>query len=293
MRIVAILTSHNRREKTLACLLSYLDQALRSSANLDAVLVDDGSSDGTAEAVRNLRSSVTVIRGAGDLYWAGGMALAEKDALRRAPDYLLWLNDDVILDRDAVERLLDVAKASDSTCIVVGAVRDPITGEISYSGLRRYDCHPLRYERVGPVDRPLAVETFNGNVVLLPIAVAVSIGGIDGEFAHGAADYYYGLRATKAGVINLLAPGTVGTCSWDSPYKPWLNLSIPFRERLRLLLGPKCLPPKSFARYLRRHGGRAWLIFWVALYVKFATVSLREAVARSLKLGSSISKEGG
>ena len=292
MKITAILTSHNRREKTLACLQSYFNQALRSPATLEAVLVDDGSSDGTVEAVRNLGSSVTVVRGAGDLYWAGGMALAEKEAFRRAPDYLLWLNDDVILDRDAVARLLDVAKTDDSTCVVVGAVRDPFTGETTYSGLRRCDYHPLRYERVEPVDRPLPVETFHGNVVLVPLAVAVSIGGIDGKFAHGAADYDYGLRATKAGVINLLAPETVGTCSSDSSYQPWLNLSIPFRERLRLLLGPKGLPPKSFARYLRRHGGRAWLIFWLALYVKFAMASLQKAVARSLRLGSSISKEG-
>jgi GT2 family glycosyltransferase len=293
MRIVAILTSHNRREKTLACLQSYFDQALRSPATLDAVLVDDGSNDGTAEVVQVMGAPVTVVCGAGDLYWAGGMALAEKDALRRAPDYLLWLNDDVILDRDAVARLLDVAKTNDSKCIVVGAVRDPITGVVTYSGLCRQDYHPLRFECIEPVDRSQTVETFNGNVVLVPIAVAVSIGGIDGEFAHGAADYDYGLRATKAGVINLLAPGTVGMCSSDSPYKPWLNPSAPFRERLRFLLGPKGLPPRSFARYLHRHGGRAWVIFWLALYVKFAMVSLREAVARSLRLRGPISKEGG
>jgi len=292
MRITAILTSHNRREKTLACLRSYFDQALRTPATLEAVLVDDGSTDGTAEAVQAIAAPVTIVRGSGDLYWAAGMALAEKEALRRAPDCLLWLNDDVVLDRDALERLLAVAGKGDSTCIVVSAVRDPTTGDTTYSGLRRRDYHPLRYERVEPADRPLAVETFHGNIVLVPRAVAVSIGGIDGQFAHGAADYDYGLRATKAGVINLLAPGTVGTCSWDSPNKPWLNPSKPFRERLQFLLGPKGLPPRSFARYLRRHGGRAWFVFWLALYAKFLAVSLREAVARSLKLGSPRSKEG-
>jgi GT2 family glycosyltransferase len=283
MRIVAILTSHNRRIKTLACLRSYFDQALPTPTSLEAVLVDDGSTDGTAEAVQALGAPVTIVCGAGDLYWARGMARAEKDALRRAPDYLLWLNDDVALDRDAVARLLDVAKTDDSPCVVVGAVRDPFTGETTYSGLRRRDYHPLRYERVEPADQPQTVETFHGNVVLVPIAVAVSIGGIDGKFAHGAADYDYGLRATKAGVINLLAPETVGTCSSDSPHQPWLDPSLPFRERLRFLLGPKGLPPKSFARYLRRHGGRAWLVFWLALYVKFALVSLQKAVARSLR----------
>ena len=84
MRVVAILTCHNRREKTLACLRSYFDQALRFPANLEVVLVDDGSSDGTAEAVRALgASSVEIVAGSGDLYWAAGMALAEERALER------------------------------------------------------------------------------------------------------------------------------------------------------------------------------------------------------------------
>ena len=46
-RVVAILTAHDRREMTLACLHSYFSQEV-PGIELRAVLLDDGSSDGTA-----------------------------------------------------------------------------------------------------------------------------------------------------------------------------------------------------------------------------------------------------
>ena len=52
MRITALLASHNRRPKTLACLSSYFAQEVPDDVTLSAVLVDDGSTDGTADAVR-------------------------------------------------------------------------------------------------------------------------------------------------------------------------------------------------------------------------------------------------
>ena len=270
MRITAILTSHNRREKTLACLRSYFEQRLRLSADLDAVLVDDGSSDGTTEAVQALGASVTIVRGAGDLYWAAGMALAEEHALSRSTDYLLWLNDDVVLGPSTLQRLLDVAKENRATCIVVGAVCDPDTGELTYSGVQRHRFHPLRFELVEPDAEPVAVSTFNGNVVLVPHAVSSIVGPIDGRFSHGAADFDYGLRATRAGIVSLVMPEVAGTCPRGEHPAPWLDHSISVRKRVILLFGRKGLPPRSTARYLRRHGGRSWPLFWLSPYARFA-----------------------
>lgn len=270
MRITAILTCHNRRDKTLACLRSCFEQQLPARTTLDAVLVDDGSSDGTANAVNELGKSVTIITGTGNLYWSAGMAIAEKSALEHSPDYLLWLNDDSVLDRDAVARLLAVERSSERLCIVIGAVRDPDSGEPTYSGVRRHRFHPLRFDRVEPEQRPVAVDTFEGNVVLIPRSIALKVGHIDGKFEHGAADYDYGLRARKAGVVNLLAPGTVGSCPYDHSYAPWFDTSLTVRERVRLLLGRKGVPPRSRARFLRRHGGPLWPVFWLGPYARFA-----------------------
>lgn len=275
--VTAILTCFNRREQTLTCLRSYFAQEIDSSLSIDAVLVDDHSSDGTAAAVRKLDCRATVIESSGDLYWAGGMALAEKHAFERPFDFLLWLNDDVVLDPDALARLLAVFEAQEAPCIVVGAQRDPDCGDVTYSGVRRHRIHPLRFDRIEPGLEPLKVDTFNGNTVLVPRSVALALGPIDGGFEHASADFDYGMRATKAGVSALVAPGTVGTCPRDHPIAPWLDNSIPARERVRLAFERKGMPPRSRARYLRRHGGALWPVFWLSGYVKFGFSLLRFA----------------
>ncbi len=74
--VVAILTCHNRRTLTLHCLERFCAQNVRG-VRLAVVVCDDGSTDGTAEAVRaNFDDRVQLVEGDGHLYWAAGMALA-------------------------------------------------------------------------------------------------------------------------------------------------------------------------------------------------------------------------
>ena len=49
LRIAALLTVHNRRDLTVACLSALFNQKLPEAVELQAYVVDDGSSDGTAE----------------------------------------------------------------------------------------------------------------------------------------------------------------------------------------------------------------------------------------------------
>jgi GT2 family glycosyltransferase len=270
MNVTAILACHNRRARTLQCLASYYAQEVEPAVSLSAVLVDDGSVDGTAQAVRQRFPGTQVIVGSGDLFWAGAMAVAERAALDQDPDYLMWLNDDVVLDRDALSRLIHTAGRGADDRIAVGGMRDPSTGELTYSGVRRRGLHPLRVNRVVPADEPVEVETFNGNAVLVPRGARRKVGPIDGALVHAAADFDYGLRAAEAGVSRFLAPGTVGTCPRDPGPDIWADRSIPVRQRLGRVLGPKGLAPQPRARYLKRHAGPAWFIFWLTSYVRAA-----------------------
>jgi len=267
--VIAMLASHNRRQKTVRCLTSLFDQSLDPAVRLRAVLVDGGSDDGTAAAVAGGFPDVDLIEGGEDLYWAGAMALAERSAMASSPDFLFWLNDDVVLDRDALARLIETSRSGrGGRCIAVGAMRDPSSGALTYSGLRRRGWHPLRHELFPPGAEPVEVETFNGNSVLVPIEVRLAVGPMDGGLVHSAADLDYGLRARRTGFANLLAPGTVGTCERDGGRSPWLDSELSLRERLALFLGPKGFPPRPRARYLRRHGGPAWPVIWLWTYLR-------------------------
>jgi GT2 family glycosyltransferase len=281
MRITALLAAHNRRQKSLACLSSYFNQEVPEGVTLSTVLVDDGSTDGTADAVRERFPAVRVISGSGDLFWAAAMALAEREARRQDPDFLLWLNDDATLSPGALTTLIETAESSGkSGCIVVGALRDPSSGELSYSGVRRSGIHPMRFSLVPPEDRPIQVDTLNGNVVLISREAVERVGPIDSEFAHATADYDYGLRAASAGVPVLLAPGTIGSCPTNPNARPWADPSLTIGERFSALVSPKGLPPRTHARYLRRHGGPAWPVFWLSPYVRALPAVLRPSRQR-------------
>jgi GT2 family glycosyltransferase len=105
-RIAVLLTCHNRVERTLACLASLVAQSWKTG-EIKVVLVDAGSVDGTVEQVRRHHPAVAIVEQSPDLYWNGGMRVALAHAHEFDPDYYLWLNDDVELDPDAVQRLLE------------------------------------------------------------------------------------------------------------------------------------------------------------------------------------------
>jgi GT2 family glycosyltransferase len=236
--VSVIIACYNRMELTVRSI--ELAQAAADFASVDIAFTvyDDGSTDGTAKALALMPQEITVLNGPGNAYWAKSMAAAEKFVLSRdldlQTDLLIWLNDDVMLDIDAIRGLVQVASEASFKSVVVGAVRDPHSGEVSYSGMRRKGLHPLSYQVVPPLKRVQEIDTFNGNLVVVPVSLARALGGIDGKFSHGLADIDYGLRSRRAGVPVLLASGTYGTCSRNP---------TPIRGRLlddwRGFLGPK------------------------------------------------------
>ena len=106
-RLNVVLTSHNRRERTARSIRSVFAQVVDIPIRLDVILVDDGSTDGTKQRIRKEFPQVTVLSGDGSLFWSGGMRRAFAAALEQQPDYVLWLNDDTNLYRDAINRLLE------------------------------------------------------------------------------------------------------------------------------------------------------------------------------------------
>jgi GT2 family glycosyltransferase/glycosyltransferase involved in cell wall biosynthesis len=270
--ISALITCHNRREHTMACLDSLLATTI-PGVSIDVHLVDDASDDGTSEAVAKAYPDVEITRGSGELYWGGGMRLAFGRATASCPDYLLWLNDDVILDPDAVNRLLTTYA---SRCaerqvlsIIVGAVRDPMTGATTYGGVRRTSrLRRMAFAQVTPTDVSQPCDTMNGNVVLIPRSVYSIVGNIDERFTHAMGDLDYGLRARSVGCQVSLAPGYVGTCTGNPPADTFRDPALTRRQRLRRAASPKGLPVAEWSALCRRHGGPLWPALALSPYVR-------------------------
>jgi GT2 family glycosyltransferase len=279
-RVRVLVTVFNRKALTLACLERLEAQARQVAADVRVVLVDDGSRDGTADAVRARFPAVEVVAGSGDLYWNGGMRRALEVARREDPEFYLLLNDDTHLLPGALERLLathrELEARDEVACIVVGSTRDPATGALTYGGWSRGPWHaPGRLERVPPGDEPRRCDTLNGNVVLVPRDALERVGGLDPVFTHSMGDLDLGLRATRAGCSLWVAPGWVGECVENVGRGMWVDRSLEPRERWKRLLGPKGLPPREWLTFTARHYGPFWPLHFAWPYVKVGWAALR------------------
>ena len=105
-RIYVVTAVHNRRAVTTEFARLLAKQTL---PGLCLVLVDDGSTDGTAEAVQQVLPQTVVLRGDGTLWWGGGLQKGLNWlAAQGLPDkaVVVFMNDDIGFDADYFEKAL-------------------------------------------------------------------------------------------------------------------------------------------------------------------------------------------
>lgn len=260
--ILVLMTSFNRREKTIAS-LTQLNKI--KNLHIKVILVDDDSSDGTAEYVAKYFPHVLVINGTGSLFWAKGMKLAENSARRLgySADYVLLLNDDVFLFPDVFLKMFQYAEISASS--MVGPVEDAESGRLSYGGLVKSGLHPLNFKLRQELDQVWVPDAFHANVVLIRYVDFERVEGIDDGFAHAYADFDLALRLSKNGCRILVFNEIVGLCD-SNPFIVQGNVI----ERLNLLSSNKGRPWKSQYKYLKRHTNSLILalIFTISPYIR-------------------------
>ncbi|MEQ8468167.1 glycosyltransferase family 2 protein [Coleofasciculus sp. E1-EBD-02] len=279
-RTAVLMTCHNRKPKTLSCLAALFNQILPREVKLDVYLVDDGSTDGTAQAVLQAYPHVKILPGNGNLYWNRGMRKAFAEAMKYDYDYYLWLNDDTLLYPDALSSLWQtyhhLTKQGHEKAIIVGSTHHPNTGKLTYGGFGRSTWwHPFKYSLVEPGTEPKPADTLNGNCVLIPRAVVQILGNLDPAFSHSIGDTDYGLRAQRQGCSVWVAPGYAGKCQTNPPQgHPWLDPKFTLKQRWQAVTDHKGLPPRESKVFCQRYAGWLWLFFWLLPYIRLVLVSL-------------------
>ena len=267
--LAVIMTCHNRRNITLACLHALYEQ----TNHCDVYLTDDGSSDGTAQAIKVEYPEVHILQGNGNLFWVGGMHLAFNEAIKNQYDYYLWLNDDTFLEDNAVSKLLyihqSLTKQGYSDSIVVGSTKDPITGRATYGGaVKSKKWYSNKFEFLKPSLVIQKCDAMYGNCVLIPKTVVTKVGNIDTAFVHTLGDLDYALRARKLGCQIWVAPGYIGTCTKNSIRNTWGDTNLTIIERLNKVLQTKAFPLKCWTIFCSRHSGPFWIFYWFLPYIR-------------------------
>jgi GT2 family glycosyltransferase len=210
IKLEIITPVYNRRHETLQCLRS-LARADLTGIDAHIIIVDDGSTDGTSEAVRSEYPDVEIIRGDGDLWYTAGTNRGLEAALKHDPDYILAINNDSIFDEKCVRSMVECAEANPRS--VIGSLllewdQPHHLFQVSprwefWSGGMRHWKHQTVWTI--PSD-PWAVEVIVGNCVLYPAAVVREVGLMDEKRLNHYGDAEYTPRMRRRGWKLLIEP---------------------------------------------------------------------------------------
>lgn len=244
-KIAAIMTCHNRVDKTVACLKSLFSIV----PNIDVFLTDDGSTDGTSDKVASMSGHVHIIYGDGNLFWSRGMYVAWKEAIKGNYDFYLWLNDDIELYPTFFDELMDCNNLSRHHCIIVGLIKDIVTGNIIYGGTDKHG------RLIQESNMPQPIINMNGNVVLVPRSVVDKIGIIDPVYWHDIGDVDYGLMAIKARIPVLSTRKAVANGYSNGKFCRVRKWGTTLKKRFQKLYSPLGSHPKISFYFFKKHKG--------------------------------------
>lgn len=208
----AIVLSWNGREDTLRCLdsLSRVDHP-----DLGIVCVDNGSTDGSSQAVRERFPSVVLIEAGANLGYSGGNNLGLRYALEHGARWAMLVNNDATVAPDVIDGFERAARERPRAGTLAGKVYfadrpqtiwfagQRVSELIGYSGRPRGYGRPdgPRYGEVVQTDRAV------GALMAVSREALEEVGLLDEELFAYVEDVDWALRVRQAGFEVVLAPG--------------------------------------------------------------------------------------
>ena len=181
-------------------------EALAKQSNKDfkTIIVDDGSTDGTTDMIKEKFPDVIVLKEKGDLWWAEATNIGVKYAIEQGADYVMTLNDDTIPFEDYIEKMYQGIQKEPEALQGALAINHE-TREIEYggeihhwkNGKSTFLINNLPKEKQTGLHE---VNVFPGRGLLIPRKVFEEIGFYDSKnFPQTVADNDFAFRAVNNG----------------------------------------------------------------------------------------------
>jgi GT2 family glycosyltransferase len=259
--LVVVVLTHNKREAALRCLESVRGLRYRPR---EVICVDNGSTDGSAEAVAAAFPEVHLVRSPVNLGAAGGRNLGLRAAAERFDyDFVLFLDDDAL----AEERLADelIAALADDRASAIATPKAYRTGcgdVLASAGGMRVRLGQGSISDIGAgapdrgqFDRSVTVDACDGFAMLVRRDALDRIGGFDDAYnPYGWEEVDFSLRVRATGATIRYVPAAI---CWHAGGTPGRGVRLPAYERGKAA---------NYLRLMRRHATPVeWLGFLAVL----------------------------
>ena len=275
MPTAVVIPVHNRREVTLRCLDRLASDDVFAWASV--VVVDDGSTDGTGDAVRAHHPATVVLVGNGHLWWGGAIRLGMDHACREGAACLLWLNDDCLPGPGTLRLLAEHARRTGG--LATGWATTPSGG--GYGGVRR-----TRWGWASVPPPPpgglVPCDAAGGNCVAIARPVVDAIGLPDAaRLPHAWLDMDYLYTATKRGFpLDLLGSAVCrNEDNLSAAASSWLLDDASPMRQWKIFLGQRStFSYLASFRFHLKHWGLWGLWPFARVYFKLAAACALRAV---------------
>jgi GT2 family glycosyltransferase len=208
----AVVLSWNGREDTLRCLESLESVEYES---LQIVCVDNGSDDGSQQAVRERFPHVHLIEAGANLGYSGGNNIGIRHALENGAAWVMLVNNDATVAAEVVDGFMRAAQRYPRAGILAGKVYFADRRQtIWFAGQRvrerlGYSGRPRGYGRVDGPRYSRVCETGRAVGALMAISCETieAVGLLDEELFAYVEDVDWALRVRRAGMQVVFAAG--------------------------------------------------------------------------------------
>jgi GT2 family glycosyltransferase len=198
-----VIVTRNRKKDVIECLQSILRM---NYANLELILVDNNSTDGTVEEVRHEYPNVTVISNNVNLGLTGGRNIG---MIHSSGKYILFLDSDTILTKNTLRELVEFLEDNQSVGIAGPKILSFYEPELIWYAGARFSLLTSRAENVGAWKEDDGAYDHLMRASHVPTAflvrsdLAKKLGGHDDLFfmSYGDADFAFRARNLGYNVI--------------------------------------------------------------------------------------------
>ena len=202
-KVFVIILNYNGKDTIRKCLESVFYSDYQ---NLEVVLVDNNSNDGSFEMAKNIFPKFHFIKNERNAGFSQGNNVGIRFALEKMADCVFLLNNDATLEKDALSKIV---KASENE---KAGIFSPIiidrNGKIWYSGgkIKWNKMKNIHIKSLPSGKKPYATEYVTGCAMLIKKEVFKEIGLFSEDYFLYYEDADFSLRAKKKGFECLVVP---------------------------------------------------------------------------------------
>ena len=221
-----VIPTHDRR-RTLIRTLDALCRVDYPAGRWEVIVVDDGSNDGSSEAVRALAAAGALPVSCLSQPPRGPAAARNRGARAARGAKLIFLDDDIRVEADFVSRHVAALDANPGCWILGRVVQRPEMRQTPFGRYREILWES--FHAAHSATQAAETEGMGAANLSLPRADLERLGGFDEEVRIASCeDMLLGIRAREAGIRVLYEPGIVGV------HDDWAVTLERFCERQRL-----------------------------------------------------------